>query len=113
MSTLTTVLAVSDMRAAVEAWRKILGVEPAFVDGERWAQFNMGSARLALAGADQADRAPALMLKSENLDEQRAHLVASGVTVSEIKSGPHELYFEAHATDGWRATFYCAKPKSE
>jgi catechol 2,3-dioxygenase-like lactoylglutathione lyase family enzyme len=105
---LTTVLAVSDMPAAIRAWRSILGAEPTFVDGERWAQFNVGSIRIALAGADQASRAPSLMFKVEDLEAQRARLLEAGVSLSVIQTGPHERYFEAHATDGWRATFYAA-----
>lgn len=113
IATVTTVLPVSDVRAAVDVWRTILGVEPAFVDGERWAQFNAGTTRIALAGGDQAQRAPAIMLKVDDLAAERARMAQSGASVSDIQAGPHELYFEVHATDGWRATFYCAKPKSE
>jgi hypothetical protein len=30
------------MTAAVERWEQLLGLPPTFVDGDRWAQFDVG-----------------------------------------------------------------------
>ena len=40
---ITTVFPVANIAAGVAKWREILGADPAFVDGERWAQFNIGA----------------------------------------------------------------------
>lgn len=106
IQSITTVLPVSDLTAAVATWRTILGVEPAFVDGARWAQFNVGPTRIALAAGDQAVAAPGLMIKVADLEAQSARLAQAGILVSEVRTGPHERFVEAQATDGWRATFY-------
>jgi glyoxalase/bleomycin resistance protein/dioxygenase superfamily protein len=109
IQSVTSVLPAGDLHEALAIWRAILGVEPAFVDGERWAQFNVGPARIALAAADQADAAPGLMIKTSDLEAQRARLTEAGVPVSEIKAGPHENFFTVQATQGWHATFYCPR----
>jgi hypothetical protein len=41
---LTPVLPVDDMGAAVTAWAALLGARPTFVDGDRWAQFDLPTA---------------------------------------------------------------------
>ena len=41
-------------RAAAKVWAALLGVAPTFVDGDRWAQFDVNGKRIALAGTDRA-----------------------------------------------------------
>ena len=47
-SSFSTVLPVEDLPAAVDYFRALLGVEPTFVDGDNWAQFDVGPRRIAL-----------------------------------------------------------------
>ena len=49
-----TVLPVDDVAAAAEIWAALLGVAPTFVDGDRWAQFDVAGRRIALAGTGRA-----------------------------------------------------------
>ena len=42
------------MDEAVGQWSTLLGVEPTFVDGDRWAQLDIGDTRLSLAGSDRS-----------------------------------------------------------
>ncbi len=92
---ITPVLPVDDLAAGVKFWESVLGVDPTFVDGDRWAQFDLGPKRLALAGTDRLTDEPSIMLKVGNLDEARAQVTALGGTVGEVEVGPHELRFVA------------------
>ena len=38
----SSVIPVTNMTAAVERWEQLLGLPPTFVDGDRWAQFDVG-----------------------------------------------------------------------
>jgi hypothetical protein len=87
---LSFVLPVDDLGAAVTFWRDLLGVDPTFVDGDRWAQFDHAGARLSLAGKDRAADSPGVMLKVSGLEAVRDALRASGSSVSEITTGAHE-----------------------
>lgn len=106
IQSITTVLPVDHLPSAIASWRAILGVEPAFVDGERWAQFNIGAARIALAAGDQGGIHPGVMIKIADIEGQRDKLLENAVAVSEIRRGPHEVSFDAGAGDGWFATYY-------
>jgi catechol 2,3-dioxygenase-like lactoylglutathione lyase family enzyme len=64
---LSFVLPVDDLAVAVAFWKDLLGMDPTFVDGDRWAQFDHGGARLALAGKDRASDSPGVMLKVRGL----------------------------------------------
>ncbi len=88
---LSTAIPVADMGAAVAAWTELLGVEPTFVDGDRWAQFDLAGGRLSLAGADRVADEPVIMLKVADLVATRDALVASGRRVDDIAEGAHEL----------------------
>lgn len=88
---ITPVLPVPDLDAAVAAWRGILGIEPTFVDGTRWAQFDLGGRRLALAGTDRAADVPSLMVKVGDLAAARSELEAAGAQLGPVEEGPHEL----------------------
>ncbi|MEM9608579.1 MAG: VOC family protein [Actinomycetota bacterium] len=87
---LAAVVPVDDLAAAVAWWEDLLGVEPTFVDGDRWAQFDLGGTRLALAGADRTDDRPGVLVKVPDVDARRGELLAAGVTVGELEVGPHE-----------------------
>jgi catechol 2,3-dioxygenase-like lactoylglutathione lyase family enzyme len=87
---LSFVLPVDDLAVAVAFWKDLLGMDPTFVDGDRWAQFDHGGARLALAGKDRASDSPGVMLKVRGLGAVCDALRGAGSSVSEITTGAHE-----------------------
>jgi catechol 2,3-dioxygenase-like lactoylglutathione lyase family enzyme len=106
---IASVLPVPDLEGAVSFWRDVLGVEPTFVDGDRWAQFDLGGRRLALSGTDRVAPMPGVMVKVDDLAAAKASLEASGVEVGETAAGPHESRFVATAPGGWPVVFYAPK----
>jgi hypothetical protein len=105
---LSTVLPVDDLAAGVAFWTTALGAGPTFVDGDRWAQFDVGPHRLALAGADRTADVAGVLVKVDDLEATRAGLLAGGLQVGEIETGPHERRCTATAPGGWALTFYVA-----
>lgn len=103
---ITTVFPVADVAASVAIWQAILDTPPAFVDGGRWAQFNVGANRIALAGPGQGNGAPGLMIKVDDLEAARARLAEAGVAAGEVRTGAHERFCEVAVGDGCTATFY-------
>jgi catechol 2,3-dioxygenase-like lactoylglutathione lyase family enzyme len=103
---LAAVLPVDDLDAAVEFYRQVLGTEPTFVDGDRWAQFDLGGTRLALAGADRASDAPGIMVKVADIDAARDAAKVAGLDASPIDQGPHERRFLLTSPDGHAVTVY-------
>ncbi len=101
-----TVVPVPDLAEGVSFWTALLGVEPTFVDGDRWAQFDAGGRRIALAGSDRFADVPSVMLKVTDLDAAHAQLVALGAEVSAIADGAHERRFTAVAPGGWTIALY-------
>lgn len=91
---LSSVVPVDDMAAAVVSWTVVLGVEPTFVDGDRWAQFDVGGSRLNLAGADRSTDDPGLMVKVTDAPSSRELYQAAGIATSELTVGTHEVRFE-------------------
>ncbi|WP_169946675.1 VOC family protein [Microbispora sp. H11081] len=103
---LAPVVPCADLGAAVEAWSALLGTTPTFVDGDRWAQFDLPSGRLALAGTDQATAAPSVMVKVAGVEHARERAAALGLTVGEIEEGPHERRCVVRGPSGWDVVFY-------
>ncbi|WP_367138180.1 VOC family protein [Saccharothrix sp. HUAS TT1] len=95
------VVPTDDLAAAVGRWSALLGVDPTFVDGDRWAQFDLAGGRLALSGADRVHDGPAVLVKVPDLDEAHARAAALGFTVGEITTGPHERRCVAVGPDGY------------
>jgi hypothetical protein len=106
---ITPVLPVDDLGMAVEFWSSTLGVAPTFVDGDRWAQFDLGPRRLALAGSDRLTDDPSVMIKVSDLDAARDQMSASGGSIGEIQIGPHERRFLARTPFG-TIVFYSPTP---
>jgi predicted enzyme related to lactoylglutathione lyase len=82
---------VSDLLAF---YTSVLGSEPLFVDGERWAQFSHGGVTVALAGSsevvDGAGRGWVLTLEVPDLAEaERRALEAGGVVHARRDLGGH------------------------
>lgn len=106
---LSFVVPVPAVTDAVNLWQLLLGIEPTFVDGDRWAQFDHGEIRLSLAGTDRSSDRPGPMAKVKNLAEVRELLVDRGLRVSEITEGPHELRAVATLPGGWPLILYTSK----
>ncbi|HWA62453.1 MAG TPA: hypothetical protein VG939_13815 [Caulobacteraceae bacterium] len=109
---LTTVLPVDDVQAAAKTWAALLGAEPTFVDGDRWAQFDVAGRRLALAGTDRMSDAAGVMIKVDDLEAARTAVVGLGLTAGEIRTGPHERRFQVLTPGGWPAVYYAPHPPS-
>jgi hypothetical protein len=107
---ISPVFPVADLGDAVAFWSKLLGIEPTFVDGDRWAQFDLDGRRVALAGTDRTSDRPGLMVKVEELDAARRGLLADGFDVGPIEEGPHELRCTGTGPGGWAVVLYAPKP---
>lgn len=103
---LSIVLPVPDLSAAVAVWRELLGVDPTFVDGDRWAQFDHAGGRLALAGTDRPADEPGVMVKVADLDAACERLRRAGCTVGEPSTGAHERRVAATGPGGWPIIVY-------
>lgn len=101
-----TVLPVDDVAAAAKAWAALLGASPTFVDGDRWAQFDVAGRRIALAGTDRVSNLPGVMLKVGDLDAARARAMDQGLTVGPIETGPHERRCLVESPGGWPVVLY-------
>ena len=101
-----SVIPVDDLATAVEVWARLLGVPPTFVDGDRWAQFDVAGGRIALAGADRAHDSPGLLVKVADVDRARADALAAGLYVGEVTDGPHERRCVVTAPDRCPVVFY-------
>jgi hypothetical protein len=100
------VVPTDDLAGAVERWSALLGVAPTFVDGDRWAQFDVAGGRLALSGADRVHDGPAVLVKVADLDEARSRAAAQGFEVGDITTGPHERRCVAVGPDGFAAILH-------
>lgn len=84
------VLPTADLAGAVALWTGLLGAPPTFVDGDRWAQFDVAGKRLALAGSDRMSDAAGVMIKVDDLDAAVAAAQAAGLSAGPIDQGGHE-----------------------
>ena len=103
---LSSVVPVDDLPAAVSWWTHVLGVEATFVDGDRWAQFDLGATRLSLAGTDRSDDRAGILVKVTDVEASRAELAGSGMEVGAIERGPHELRCVIEGPGGVSVTLY-------
>jgi hypothetical protein len=103
---LTTVFPTADLPRAVAAWTALLGIEATFVDDNRWAQFDVGSERIALAAEDRVCDVPSVMVKVGDLRAARDEAMAAGIVVGEIECGPHENRCLVEGPDGWPVILY-------
>ena len=84
---ISVALPTDDLTAAVEWWSRTLGAEPTFVDGDRWAQFDLAGSRLALMGSDRVGAGPVTMVKVDDLDTA---VKEQGARFGPVEQGPHE-----------------------
>lgn len=108
---IATVIPTDDLDGAVKQWSALLGVEPTFVDGDRWAQFDVAGGRLALSGADRVHDGPAVLVKVADLDHARAQAEAMGLEVGEIGVGPHERRCVVIGPDDYAVILHSPLPK--
>jgi len=106
---LSTVVPVADLPAAVATWTALLGVEPTFVDGDRWAQFDVGGGRLALSGEGVPDL-PGVMVKVDDLEDACRRARAEGLEVGEMAEGAHERRCVVRDQQGWPVVLYAKVP---
>jgi hypothetical protein len=106
IESISTVLPVDDVAEAAAAWSALLGAAPTFVDGQRWAQFDVAGRRIALAGTDRVSDRPGLMIKVADLAAARAEAKAKGFTVGPVQEGPHELRCLVDGPGGCPAVLY-------
>jgi hypothetical protein len=102
----TTVLPVDDLAAAVAQWSRLLGVDPTFVDGDRWAQFDVAGSRFALAGTDRTGDEATLMLKVGDLEQAITAARSSGLEPGPVEQGPHEQRCVVNGAGGVSAVLY-------
>lgn len=103
---LTPVVATANLHEAIRVWSELLGAQPTFVDGTRWAQFDLGHGRLALAGNDRVTQAPAVMLKVADVEQARARAIALSLPAAPLQHGPHEVRCLVQNINGWDLIFY-------
>ncbi len=106
----TPVLPVEDVAEAARVWARLLGAPPTFVDGDRWAQFDVAGRRIALAGTDRVSDRAGVMIKVADLAAARAAALAAGLAVTEPSEGGHEIRCVVTAPGGWPVVLYAAKP---
>ena len=106
----TPVLPVEDVAEAARVWERLLGAPPTFVDGDRWAQFDVARRRIALAGTDRVSDKAGLMIKVADLAAARADALAAGLPVSESSIGGHEIRCVVTAPGGWPVVLYAPRP---
>ena len=106
---LTPVYPVDNLEAAVKSWSALLGVAPTFVDGDRWAQFDVAGKRVALAGTDRVADVPGLMVKVADVAAARDQAVRLGLETTPLQDGPHETRCTVTAAGGWPVVLYSPK----
>ena len=108
------VIPVSSMKTTVSLWATLLGIEPTFVDGDRWAQFDVVGSRISLAGADRSSDTPGIMLKVVDIEAARNELISSGLSPGPVVVGPHETRVTVRAPGPTSVTLYGSpvKPSS-
>ncbi len=103
---ITTVVPVADVATAVAEWSTLLGAEPTFVDGDRWAQFDVGGTRLALAGTDRPGDAVGVMVKVNDMATHVGDLRGAGFEVEDPTQGAHEMRSRITHADGSQTMLY-------
>ena len=89
----TVVIPVESMNEAVGKWSALLRVEPTFVDGDRWAQLDIGDTRLSLAGSDRSSDEVGLLIKVSDARASQLSLIELGFKTGSLVTGNHEERF--------------------
>ncbi|MHB8465374.1 MAG: VOC family protein [Acidimicrobiales bacterium] len=86
-------------------WSRILGT-PTLVDGQRWAQFDVGGTRLALGADTERPRVTTVLVKVSNLDVAIAQLHDHGIELAGTEEGEHERRVAAQGPAGEAVVLY-------
>jgi hypothetical protein len=86
----TPVFPMPALEEAIPFFSRLLGIDPTYVDDDRWAQFDLRGRRLALSGTHRIADEPALMIKVKDIGGARQELIGAGFEVGEIFVGAHE-----------------------
>ena len=86
----STVVGAVNLAGSVAFWKTVLGTDPTFVDGERWAQFDIGPVRLSLGAGSENPGGAAVMVSVDDLDGFCADLRSAGIDPGPETTGPHE-----------------------
>ena len=93
----------------------VLGVDPTFVDGDRWAQFDLGGARLSLASGREGSGSSGsagsaggaeLVVKVADVVVEAERLRGLGWDVEGPVTGAHEVRVSVAGPDGWGVVLY-------
>lgn len=103
---MAAVFPAGELAESVRFVAAVLGKEPTFVDGTRWAQFDLGGARLALASGAESSGAAQAMVKVADVAAVAERLVAAGYDVAGPVTGPHEVRVSVTGPDGWSVVLY-------
>lgn len=103
---ITTVVPVDNMQEGVLEWATVLGVEPTFVDGDRWAQFDVGTTRLALSGTDRTSDSVGVLVKVDDIAAHADTVRGSGLDVDDPTQGSHEQRSVVHHPNGATTILY-------
>src|SRR3546814_5574660 len=84
---------VQDMDRARAFYRDVLGLDPAFEDGEKWTQYKAGGVNFALSSADEAAAGATgatVVFEVEDVSAAKAAIAAGGGVVEhERDMGDH------------------------
>jgi hypothetical protein len=103
---LASVFPAARLADGVKFLSAVLGIEPTFVDGERWAQFDLGGARISLASGAESSGAAQAMVKVADAAAVAERLAGCGYDVAGPVTGPHEVRFSVTGPDGWSVVVY-------
>lgn len=102
---IASVLTTRDFAADLEALTALIGA-PTFVDGMRWAQFDLGGARVCLAAQEEQIGPAAVLAKVSDLEGALESARNAGLSVEAPKEGAHEVRAIARTPGGVEIVFY-------
>jgi catechol 2,3-dioxygenase-like lactoylglutathione lyase family enzyme len=102
---LSVVVPADRLEQSVGFWSRILG-PPTLVDGQRWAQFDVGGTRLALGADGERPNVTTVLVKVSNLDAAIAQLDEHGIELQGIEEGEHERRVAAQGPTGEVVVLY-------
>jgi hypothetical protein len=103
---MAAVFPAAKMGDSVDFVAAVLGIDPTFVDGERWAQFDLGGARLSLASGTESSGGAELVVKVADVEANAVRLRELGWDVEGPVTGAHEVRVSVAGPDGWRVVMY-------
>jgi catechol 2,3-dioxygenase-like lactoylglutathione lyase family enzyme len=106
---LSVVVPADRIEESVRFWSHILGA-PTFVDGQRWAQFDVGGTRLAVGAGGEKPAVTTVLVKVSNLDAAVSKLAEDGIELDEIDEGAHKRRVAAQGPSGELVVLYQPGP---